>query len=487
MPDPNSLVRHSFVTGAIAAAPAAAVLALLASVGALAWYWAIAGAATCLAGCYAVARLGLADLETARRFIVALRPGEKPASAPVLPAANWAPAGRLASAAGETARAIAAAHQRLERRSAAAEAVLGDLPDAVLRIDRNRTVLDANPAAEALVGLAPIGQDLTGLLRDPGFTAAVERALKAGGIQEATFTLHGENERSLRAIVRRLADGGPGEPAALVVLHDETARRRLDQMRADFVANVSHELKTPLASLIGFIETLRGPAAEDGEARQRFLEIMQEQAARMRRLVDDIMSLSRIELEEHQAPTGRVALLPILQNLMETLQVQALTRRISFRLERGGPVDDLFEVIGDRDQLIQVFQNLLDNAIKYGREGTAIVISVARAAGEKLPPPRDPRERRPAGAIEAAVIDQGEGIPPEHLSRLTERFYRVDRGRSRQLGGTGLGLAIVKHILNRHNARLTIESRLGQGSRFAVYLPAAGATERAAVEARAAH
>jgi len=349
--------------------------------------------------------------------------------------------------------------------------VLGDLPDAVLRIDRNRTVLDANPAAAALIGSAPVGQDLTGLLRDPGFTASVERSLAAGGLHESAFTLHGENERSVRAIVRRLADGGPGEPAALVVLHDDTARRRLDQMRADFVANVSHELKTPLASLIGFIETLRGPAAGDAEARQRFLEIMQEQAARMRRLVDDIMSLSRIELEEHHAPTGRVELLPILQNLMEALQVQAMTRRITFRLERRTNDDDMLAVTGERDQLIQVFQNLLDNAVKYGREGTAVVIAVARTGGERLSAPRDPREKRPAEAAEVAVIDQGEGIPSEHLSRLTERFYRVDRGRSRQLGGTGLGLAIVKHILNRHGGRLAIESKLGQGSRFTVFLP----------------
>jgi two-component system phosphate regulon sensor histidine kinase PhoR len=473
MPDVNSLVRHSFVTAALAAAPAGVVLAALVAARVLPWHWAVLGAGAILAGCYVVARMGLVDLEAARRFIVALRPGENPAPPPALPEANWAPAGRLASAAGETARAIATAHQRLERRSAAAEAVLGDLPDAVLRIDRNRTVLDANPAAAALLGLAPVGQDLTGLLRDPGFTASVERALAAGGIHESAFTLHGENERSVRAIVRRLADGGPGEPAALVVLHDDTARRRLDQMRADFVANVSHELKTPLASLIGFIETLRGPAAGDAEARQRFLEIMQEQAARMRRLVDDIMSLSRIELEEHQPPTGRVELLPILQNLMEALQVQAMTRRITFRLERRTTEDDTLTVTGERDQLIQVFQNLLDNAVKYGREGTAVVIAVARASGERLPPPRDPREKRPAEAAEVGVVDQGEGIPPEHLSRLTERFYRVDRGRSRQLGGTGLGLAIVKHILNRHGGRLAIESKLGQGSRFTVFLPVA--------------
>jgi len=157
---------------------------------------------------------------------------------------------------------------------------------------------------------------------------------------------------------------------------------------------------------------------------------------------------------------------------MEALQVQALTRRISFRLDKRTADEDPLDVSGDRDQLIQVFQNLLDNAIKYGRDGTAVVIAVGRAGSEKLAQ-RDPREKRPPGAIEVAVIDQGEGIPPEHLSRLTERFYRVDRGRSRQMGGTGLGLAIVKHILNRHGARLAIESRLGQGSRFTVFLPAA--------------
>jgi two-component system phosphate regulon sensor histidine kinase PhoR len=475
MRDPNSLLRHGFATAALVAAPAAVVLVALAAGGALAWYWAVAGIAAAAAGCVAVVRLGLAALEAARRYMIALRSADD-AAALRAPPARWAPAGRLAQAAGETARAIAAAHRRLERRSAAAEAVLGDLPDAVLRIDRNRTVLDANPAAEALIGQVPIGQDLTGLLRDPGFTAAVERALKAGGIQEAAFTIHGDNERSIRSILRRLGEAGPGEPAALVVLHDDTARRRLDQMRADFVANVSHELKTPLASLIGFIETLRGPAAGDAEARDRFLEIMQEQAARMRRLVDDIMSLSRIELEEHAPPTGRVALLPLLQGLMEALQVQAFKRRITFRLERGTVEGDTLDVVGDRDQLIQVFQNLLDNAIKYGRDGSAIVIAAARRGADALP---GPRERRAPGAVEIAVIDQGEGVPPEHLARLTERFYRVDRGRSRQLGGTGLGLAIVKHILNRHNGRLAIESKLGQGSRFAVLLPAAAAENKA--------
>ncbi len=470
MADSASLLRHGAVTAVVLAAPAWAVMALLAALGVLGLPWAFIGGAAAFAGCYAVVRAGLADLERTRRFIVGLgtsdtgdrRPGP----------ARWPPAERLAAAAADTARAITAARDRLERRSAVAESVLEALPDAVLRIDRRRTVLDANPAAESLIGSAPAGQDLTGLLRDPQFSAAIERVLMSEGAQEASFTLHGASERFVRAIVHPLSGGAAGEPVALVVLHDDTARRRLDQMRADFVANVSHELKTPLASLVGFVETLRGPAAADPDARMRFLEIMQEQAARMRRLVDDIMSLSRIELVEHQAPTGRVALLPLLQHLMEALQVQAVKRRISFALERHTAADDALDVVGERDQLFQVFQNLLDNAVKYGREGTPVTIALARAGVDKLPPLRDPRAR-PKGAVEAAIVDHGEGIAPEHLARLTERFYRVDRGRSRQMGGTGLGLAIVKHILSRHGGKLAIESRPGRGSRFTVYLPAA--------------
>ncbi len=471
MPDRPSLSRHSLLTAVLAAAPAALAFAVLAAARVLAWHWAFAGAGVAFAGCYALARFGLADLEAARRFIVSLRPGE-PAPAENREA-RWAPAQRLAAAAAETARAIDSAHRRLERRSAAAEAVLEALPEAVLRIDRNRRVIDANPAAAALIGTAPVGLDLAGLLRDPGFSAGVDAVLRGAAVREADFTLYGEAERSIRAILRRLDHAAPGEAAALVVLHDDTARKRLEQMRADFVANVSHELKTPLASLIGFIETLRGPAANDAEARDRFLGIMNEQAARMRRLVDDIMSLSRIELDEHQPPSARVALLPILQTLMEALQVTAFRRRITFRLERSTADADTLEVVGDRDQLIQVFQNLLDNAVKYAREGTAVAIVAGRASAERLPRPQGGPGAAP-GAVEVAVVDQGEGIAPEHIARLTERFYRVDRGRSRQLGGTGLGLAIVKHILNRHGGKLSIESRLGRGSRFTVLLPAAG-------------
>ena len=233
-------------------------------------------------------------------------------------------------------------------------------------------------------------------------------------------------------------------------------------MRADFIANASHELRTPLTTLTGFIETLRGPAREDAEARERFLAIMHEQAARMIRLVEDLLSLSRIELNEHVMPQGRVALSPLLRHLADTLELRAGKRDMSIRLDLPS---DLPEVLGDRDELAQVFQNLVDNGIKYGRAGSEI--TVAAATGVR---PSYGSDAGDSPFVSVAVRDCGEGIAREHLPRLTERFYRVDTARSREMGGTGLGLAIVKHILNRHRGFLDIESTPGTGSVFTVFL-----------------
>jgi two-component system phosphate regulon sensor histidine kinase PhoR len=229
-------------------------------------------------------------------------------------------------------------------------------------------------------------------------------------------------------------------------------------MRADFIANAGHELKTPLAALIGFIETLRGPARDDGAARERFLAIMHEQARRMARLVDDLLSLSRIELNEHVAPTGRIALVPVIEEVARGLELRAAERgiRIVHRLPPHLP-----EVQGDRDELVQVFQNLLDNAVKYARPHSEVTVSGSLGGGAM------------SAQVRVAIADQSEGIAAEHLPRLTERFYRVDTARSRELGGTGLGLAIVKHLVNRHRGRLEIASRFGRGSTFTVCLRAA--------------
>jgi two-component system, OmpR family, phosphate regulon sensor histidine kinase PhoR len=237
-----------------------------------------------------------------------------------------------------------------------------------------------------------------------------------------------------------------------------TESKRSDQLRADFVANAGHELKTPLATLIGFIETLLGPARDDPAAHERFLGIMNEQARRMARLVDDLLSLSRIELNEHVAPTERVPLEPVIEEVARGLELPAAERGIRVISELP---EDLPEVLGDEDELAQVFQNLLINAIKYGRPQTEVKVT-GIVGGERAAP-----------QVAIAVSDRGEGIAAEHLPRLTERFYRVDNARSRELGGTGLGLAIVKHIVNRHRGRLEIASTLGEGSTFTVWLRAA--------------
>jgi two-component system phosphate regulon sensor histidine kinase PhoR len=247
-----------------------------------------------------------------------------------------------------------------------------------------------------------------------------------------------------------IADGG----RAVVVLSDRTRERAVERMRADFVANVSHELRTPLASLIGFIDTLRGPAADDPPAQQRFLAIMGEQAARMNRLIDDLLSLSRIELVEHQPPSGSVELRELATRLIAGMEPRLKERSVQLDVRMQG---DLPAVIGDVDQLVQVLQNLLDNAVKYGREGGTVRLEIVAAVGR-------------GGAV-ITVTDQGAGIPREHLPRLTERFYRVDTGRSRAAGGTGLGLAIVKHIVNRHRGQLSIESEEGVGTTVRVWLP----------------
>ena len=227
-------------------------------------------------------------------------------------------------------------------------------------------------------------------------------------------------------------------------------------MRSDFIANASHELRTPLASLKGFIETLRGPARNDSAARERFLSIMEAQAARMARILDDLLSLSRIEMRVHVAPEGEAELSGIVGAVTKSLQPLADEARIAVRFAPGA---ERFVVRGDRDELEQVFQNLIHNAIKYGREGGKVDVDISR------------REKRDGGHIAIAVADDGPGIAEEHLPRLTERFYRVDTATSRERGGTGLGLAIVKHILTRHRGELDIASRLGEGSTFTVVLP----------------
>ena len=243
----------------------------------------------------------------------------------------------------------------------------------------------------------------------------------------------------------------------MLAFKDQSESRRIDRMRADFIANASHELRTPLASIAGFVETLRGPARNDPNARDQFLEIMQNQTGRMARLIDDLLSLSRLEMKSYVKPGVKVDLRQTVEAVIASLA--PLAAQIGVAIERDFP-EGAVEVHGDRDELFQVFQNLLENACKYGQAGGRVIVSMRRSTEAGEP------------EIEVTVRDFGPGIPAEHIPRVTERFYRVDVETSRAQKGTGLGLSIVKHILSRHNGRLTIKSELGKGSAFTVHLPA---------------
>ncbi|MDR6292554.1 MULTISPECIES: ATP-binding protein [Inquilinus] len=358
-----------------------------------------------------------------------------------------------------------------------ASEILEAQEDPILVLAGDRSVLRANGAAGRLFGDRLLGRDMADAIRHPEIVAAVDAVLAGGAVQTVPLNLPVPIEREFEVRIQRFErrdtavspeivppeaahrePGGGPEPALLVTLYDLTISKRIEQMRADFVANASHELRTPLSSLMGFIETLRGPARDDVAARERFLGIMQAQAERMSRLVNDLLSLSRIELDEHVPPTGRVTIGPLLQAVADALELKAQRKNQRLELDLS---PDLPAVVGDSDQLYQVFQNLVSNAINYSRPDSVVGIS-ARTVQEG---------RRPGLVV--TVTDQGDGIAREHLPRLTERFYRIDPARSRAVGGTGLGLAIVKHIVSRHRGRLEIDSEVGRGSVFTVHLPAA--------------
>jgi two-component system phosphate regulon sensor histidine kinase PhoR len=327
------------------------------------------------------------------------------------------------------------------------------LPDPTLLLDAQGLVLEANQPARDLVATLAVGQPFALGLRAPGLLAAVEQTLADHNSRRAAYETWGNTPRQFEAHVAALGGGEPGSPAILIQIRDLTREQQIERMRADFVANASHELRTPLAALAGFIETLQGAARDDAASRDRFLELMQAQAGRMRRLIDDLLSLSRIEIREHVRPATIVDIAQILRQSADLLAPAAAAAGCPLHLSADGPLN----VAGDRDELVQVFHNLIENALKYGASEKGIAISARHNGSE----------------IEVTVSDHGRGIAEAHLPRLTERFYRVSVQDSRQRGGTGLGLAIVKHILNRHGARLAVSSALGQGSTFRVIFPAA--------------
>jgi two-component system phosphate regulon sensor histidine kinase PhoR len=342
----------------------------------------------------------------------------------------------------------------------AVEAVVSDLPDPTIVLTPESMVVAFNESAQEITPGILRGEPISFALRVPNVLEAIRAVAASREMRRIEFFQRVPTDRWWEATIAPLVlpgGAGPDRHLVLLALRDLTPLRRVEEMRADFVANASHELRTPLASLSGFIETLQGPARNDPSSRDRFLAIMKEQATRMARLIDDLLSLSRIEQKVHIHPDTTADLVAIVHEVADGLSPLAQERDVEIRItDRARALD----VLGDRDELIRVFENLIENALKYGASGKRVDISLAR----------EPATGEARDAI-VSVRDYGPGIAPEHLPRLTERFYRVDIGESRAQGGTGLGLALVKHILNRHRGRLMIESTPGSGANFSVRLP----------------
>ncbi|KEJ88535.1 sensor histidine kinase [Sulfitobacter donghicola] len=334
--------------------------------------------------------------------------------------------------------------------------LIAAMPLPSLAISQSEQIIALNAAAQKLLGVPAKGGHFITVLRQPSVVEAVERCLKGTGPTTATYlTREGSNDTTYTVSVSLVENTG----IALVTFQDITMVTAAGQMRRDFVANVSHELRTPLTAVMGFIETLQGPARNDAPARERFLGIMQAETERMNRLVGDLLSLSRVEADERVRPVTQVDIVGIVASTIRSLTPLATEANVSFVVDLP---EDPVMLAADMDQLLQVFTNLIENAIKYGGRDRNVYVTLEK---------RDRVNAFRASGVVVSVRDEGLGIDQQHLPRLTERFYRVDSHRSREIGGTGLGLAIVKHILNRHRGRLKVQSKLGEGSEFIVLLP----------------
>jgi two-component system, OmpR family, phosphate regulon sensor histidine kinase PhoR len=340
-------------------------------------------------------------------------------------------------------------------RSPFADQLVAAMPEAALIVGADGRVAVANQPALNLLSVLKLGDPMVLALRAPDVVDAYRRVMASGEAETVQWIERVPVERMFDVCLAPLSAPDGAVEAALVTLRDLTEIRRVERLRVDFIANASHELRTPLASLLGFIETLQGSARDDPKARDRFLSIMREQGRRMARLIEDLLSLSRIEQKQHLRPETVVDLAQTVRSVVDSLSPMAEELGAEIRLSAPEPV----LVNGDRDELLRVAENLIENAIKYGLrpDAEAGLVEVAVATTEK--------------EATLTVRDHGHGIAPEHLPRLTERFYRVDATQSRARNGTGLGLAIVKHILTRHRGKLSISSRLNHGSTFVASVP----------------
>lgn len=335
--------------------------------------------------------------------------------------------------------------------------ILGAVPLPLVVIDPDGRIAAANAPGADLLGAEQIGRDHAIGLRQPALLAAIQKALQGSGPEQVREQIRYEVLKAPHAtsyLVTVTPVRVASETMVICAFEDITEREFVTQFRRDFIANISHELRSPLTALMGIIETLEGPARDDPAARTRFLKTMKAEAARMSRLVRDLLSLSQAEARERERPEVPVDIPRLVAGVVDALRPVAKTAGVTLEIAGTAPVAP---VPADADQITQVVQNLVENAIKYDRRGKRVTIAVLPdEAGDML---------------RIDIVDQGQGIEPQHLPRLTERFYRVDPSRSRGQGGTGLGLAIVKHIIHRHRGRLGIASTLGEGTRVSVFLP----------------
>lgn len=337
--------------------------------------------------------------------------------------------------------------------------ILDGLNVSVLIIDANREITFANRAARKRFGESIVGDSFVRIIRQPDCLAAIDAVMNDEGERRVEITVGAAPSTTYEVNVTSVGHGNANDTRISLTFEDVSQIRDAQLMRSEFVANVSHELRSPLTALAGFIETLSGPAKDDADARHRFLGLMEKEAGRMKRLIDDLLSLSKLQSKERIRPSGRVDVHVLMQRVIATLIPISKQEQKNIDFKNNSKSTT---VLGNEDELIQIFHNLIENAIKYGALETEVSIEISdldHVAGVD------------GKALAVSVTDHGAGIAAEDIPRLTERFYRADKSRSRIKGGTGLGLAIVKHILNRHRGRLRIESKVGVGSTFTIFLP----------------
>ena len=342
------------------------------------------------------------------------------------------------------------------------ENIMEKLSDPILILDSLNHIVMANKSAHKLLGKKILKQEIATFIQNPALIEAIQESRETGKSENCELKFGAPIERHYLTRIHLFNQDNEqiinAKKYLFLALYDVSTIKRTDKMRVDFVANASHELRTPLSSILGFVETLQGPAKGDDDAHDRFLAIMHDEASRMSRLIEDLLSLSRIERDEHIPPSDSVKLVPLIENVIKVLEPLANDKDMTISFSHVA----LKEITGDHDQLTQVFQNLIENAVKYGNEKTEIKVACDET---ETPAPFNTKE------VSITIINVGPGIPAKHLPRLMERFYRVDSARSRSLGGTGLGLAIVKHIIQRHRGHIVFESEINVSTKVTISLP----------------